>query len=264
MAEIDNEKVKSKRELMNERLQQRYPDMDLTDDEVVFGRISDDYDAYDKDIAGYQEREKAFSDLFTKDPRSASFVMAWKNGEHPMTAFIRRFGKDGLEELVNNEDKLEEFAKAEEEYLARVAKEKELEENYQKNLSESLDAIGKLQQERGLSDEQVDKAMEWLIGVIKDGIVGKFSPESLDMAMKAINHDADVDAANQEGLVQGKNTKIEEKLRKPKMGDGTAALGGSNGAAAPAKTRPSLGVLDNFGDNNQTIWERGGEKRVRY
>ena len=83
------------------------------------------------------------------------------------------------------------------------------------------------------------------------------------MAFKAINHDADVENANQEGLVQGKNTKVEEKLRKPKSGDGTASLGGANGTAKPPRTRPSLGALDGYGDNNKTIWERGNEKRRR-
>jgi hypothetical protein len=26
---------------------------------------------------------------------------------------------------------------------------------------------------------------------------------------------------------------------------------------------PSLGALDNYSDGNQTIWERGGEKRIK-
>ena len=50
------------------------------------------------------------------------------------------------------------------------------------------------------------------------------------MALKAINHDADVAVANQEGLVQGKNTKVEEKLRTKKEGDGVpvSVAGGNN------------------------------------
>ena len=240
MAEIDNEQVKSKRQSVTERLQGRYPDKDFTDEEAVFGQISDDYDNYDKDIAGYQEREKAFSDMFTADPRSASFFMSMKNGEHPWTSFIRRFGKDGLEEMVSNEDKLNEFAAAEEEYQKRVSKEKELEAEYEKNINESLSAIDAVQEEQGISDEDVDKALKLLVTLGNDVVVGKFTPESIKMALKALNHDADVTAANQEGLVQGKNTKVEEKLRKPKAGDGTAPLGGSNNVPTPQKKRLSI------------------------
>lgn len=262
MAEVDNKQVKSKRQSMTERLQGRYPDKDFSDEESFFGQISDDYDEYDKNIAGYQEREKAFSDMFTSDPRSARFLTDWRNGQDPVIGLVRQFGTD-IKEAIDDPERQEEIAAANKEFVERVAKEKELEETYQRNLNESLQAIDQLQSENGLSDEQIDQAMELLLNIIKDGIVGKFSPESIQMAMKAINHDADVTAANEEGVVQGKNTKIEEKLRKPKQGDGTAPLEGSNGSAKPSRTRRSLGALDNYDEGSSTIWERGGEKRRR-
>ena len=46
--------------------------------------------------------------------------------------------------------------------------------------------------------------------------------------MKAINHDSDVEIAGHEGEVRGKNTKIEENLRKQKKGDGIPNIDGSN------------------------------------
>ena len=74
MAETDNKQVKTRRETFMDRLRGRNPEKDFTDDEAIFGQISDDYDDYDKQLSGYQEREKAFSDMFTSDPRSARFV----------------------------------------------------------------------------------------------------------------------------------------------------------------------------------------------
>jgi len=260
MEGVENKQVKSKRQSMTERLQSRYPDKDFSDEESFFGQISDDYDEYDKNIAGYQEREKAFSDMFTSDPRSARFLTDWRNGQDPVVGLVRQFGTD-IKDAIDDPERQEEIAAANKEFVERVAKEKELEETYQKNLQESLSTLEKMQQERGMSDEQIDAAMEFLLNIIKDGIIGKFTPESINMALKAINHDADVTAANHEGVVQGKNTKVEEKLRKPKSGDGTAALSGTNGTAKPRRTRASLGALDNFDDGTKTIWERGNEKR---
>ena len=71
------------------------------------------------------------------------------------------------------------------------------------------------------------------------GVMGKFSTETLDMACKALNYDADVAAAGEEGEVAGRNAKITEKLRKSNKGDGTAPLGGKNGqgVSAPRKTQ---------------------------
>lgn len=262
MKETDNKEVKSKRQAMTERLQSRYPDKDFSDEESFFGQISDDYDEYDKNISGYQEREKAFSDMFTSDPRSARFLTEWRNGQDPVIGLVRQFGTD-IKDAIDDPERQEEIAAANKEYLDRVSKEKELEDVYQKNLSESLKNIDELQQKNGMSDDDVDKAMEFLVTIVNDGILGKFTPESIDMALKAINHDSDVTQANQEGLVAGKNTKVEETLRKPKRGDGVAAMPGSNGGSGRKPERRSYGALDNFGDNNQTIWERGGEKRMK-
>lgn len=262
MAEVDNKQVKSKRDLMLERLQSRYPDKDFSDDEAIFGQISDDFDESDKNIAGYQEREQAFENMFASDPRSAQFINDWREGEDPEVALVRRHGIN-IKEAIDDPEKQEKIAEANKEYVERVAKEKELEELYQQNLKESLTMLEQMQQEKGITDEQMDAALAFLIDIMKNGIVGKFTPESVEMALKAINHDADVENANQEGLVQGKNTKIEEKLRKPNKGDGTAPLGGANGSAKPAKQRPSLGALDNYDDGTKTIWERGNEKRRR-
>lgn len=262
MATTENKEVKSRREMMNERLKGRYPDKDFADDEALFGQIYDDYDEYDRNIAGMQEHEKAFSDMFTSDPRSAAFLTNWRNGGDPVVELVRQFGTD-IKDAIDDPERLEAIAEANKEYVARVAKAKELEETYQQNVNESLKAIDTYQQEHGISDDDIDRAMALLVQVSNDAVLGKFSPESIAMALKAIHHDSDVDAAAAEAEVRGKNTKIEEKLRKKQKGDGTANLDGTNGTAQPVRNRPSLGALDNFGDNNKTIWERGNEKRRR-
>ena len=235
MEKTENEKVKTKRELLTERLKSRFPDKDFSDDEMLFGQISDDYDESDKSLADYREREKAFSDMFTSDPRSAQFMSDWRSGEDPEVALIRRHGKDNLLDAINDPEKLEKIAEANKEFVERVAKQKELEEMYQANLAESIKALEAMPQTHGITDDDVDNAMAFLLGIIRDGIIGKFAPDTIIMALKAINHDADVENANQEGLIQGKNTKIEEKLRKPKSGDGTTPLGSAN--SAPSQRR---------------------------
>ena len=262
MAETENKQVKNNRQLLTERLQGRYPDKKFEEDDEIYGQVLGDLEDYDKNLAGYQEREKAFSDMFTGDPRSARFMTDWRNGQDPVVGLVRLLGTD-IKDAIDDPAKQEAIAEANKEYLERVAKSKELEEQYQSNLSASLAAIDKMQAERSLSDDDVDAAMRLLVSIINDGIVGKVSPESIELALKAIHHDADVTAANEEGVVQGKNTKIEEKLRKPKQGDGTASLDGSNGAVGGVTPRRNIGALGRYGDSNKTIWERGGECRSR-
>lgn len=229
----ENNDIKTKRAQFTERIQGKYPDSDFTDEEVLFGQVSDDYDDYENRLKKYQDDEKVLADMFSADPRSASFLASWHHGEHPMTALVRQFGKEGLEEILSNEEKAEEFAKANEEYLERVADEKKLEEEYQANLPESLRNIEEMQQAEGLSDEDIDAALEMLTNIAHDAIVGKFSPESIRMALKAKYHDDDVEQAATEGEVRGRNARIDAKLRHRQAGDGVPQIDGANNVATP-------------------------------
>lgn len=258
----DNTQVKTNKEKYAERLKAKYPDKEFADDEALWGQANEDYDGYDKEISGYKEREKSLSDLFTSDPRSAAFLTEWRKGGDPAIALVRMFGEDFVEEL-KDPDKQEELAQASKDFAERVAKEKEFDDQYQKNINETLSTLDKLQQEKGYSDEEIDNAMSFLVGIMKDGIVGKFTPESIMMAFRAINHDDDVAVASREGEVKGRNAKIEENLRKRDRNDGTASLNGKNGGSR-GRDMPDMGALNNYGNDNTTIWERGGEKRTRY
>ena len=256
----ENTEVKSNRDRYAERLKSRYPDKEFADDEALFGQINDDYDNYDKELSTYREREKALSDLFASNPRSAAFLTDWRNGEDPLVGLIRKFGDD-FKAALDDPEKQEALAAANKEYAERIAKEGEYEEQYQRNIAETYNTIEQVQKEDGLSDDDIDQAMEFLIGIMKDGLLGKFSIDSIRMAVKAIRHDSDVEAANHEGEIKGRNSRIEERLRKGERNDGTANLAGKNGGGSGG-TRPELdlGAIDrNYGSKN--IWERGGEKR---
>lgn len=80
------------------------------------------------------------------------------------------------------------------------------------------------------------------------------------MIIKAQNYDNDIEQAQMEGEVAGRNAKIEEKLRKGKQGDGTVALDGKN-SNPPNKPKHDLGALERYSDS-KSIFERGGEKRT--
>lgn len=255
-----NTEVKSNRDRYTERLRTKYPDKEFVDDEALFGQINDDYDSYDNELSGYREREKALSDLFASNPRSAAFLTDWRNGEDPIVGLVRKFGDD-FKAALEDPEKQEALAAANKEYAERIAKEGEFEDEYQKNIGETLSTLEAMQQEEGLTDEDIDNAMEFLMGIMKDGLLGKFSRESITMALKAIQHDAHVEQADKEGELRGRNTKIEEKLRRGGKSDGTASLGSKNGGGKGAsRNMPDLGAIDqNYGTQN--IWERGGEKR---
>ncbi len=255
----DKTEVRSNRDRYIERLKARYPDKEFADDEALFGQINDDYDGYDKELSVYREQDKALSDMFASDPRSAAFLTDWRNGEDPLAGLIRKFGDD-FKAALEDPGKQEQLAAANKEYAERIAKEREYEEQYQQNINETYAVIEQVQQEDGLTDGDIDQAMEFLIGIMKDGLLGKFSADSIRMAVKAIRHDSDVEQAGHEGEIRGRNSKIEERLRRKGRGDGTADLAGKNGGGGGTRQTPDLGAIERFSDT-RSIWERGGEKR---
>lgn len=257
----DTESNKLKRDVMLERLKSRHPEAEYADDEAIYGQILDDLDETDKELTTRREADKKLGDMFLRDERSAKFLMDWRDGGDPMIALIRQFGTD-IKEAIDDPDRMEEIAQANKEYVERVAQEKELEETYQSNLAQSLEMLEQYQSESGASDEDIDDAMELLISIVSDGLMGKFSRESVIMALKAIRHDGDVEAASQEGEIRGRNAKIEAKLRKPSKGDGTPILNGASGRVAP--DRPDLGALGRMDSGVDDIWERGAIKRNKH
>lgn len=224
----DNNEVKSRREQQVARLRKKYPEKKFEDDEEIYGQISDDYDAYETELEGYKGREKTLSDMFAADPRSAQFLTDMHEGKDPVLGLVRNFGVE-IKDVLDDPEMQDKIAEANKEYVERVANSKKLDEEYEKNMDATLETLRQFQSERGMSDEQIDQIVGFVLGIVRDGVMGKFSKETLEMASKALNYDADVATASEEGEIAGRNSKITEQLRKSKKGDGTAPLGGKNG-----------------------------------
>jgi hypothetical protein len=228
------EAVRSKREIFGDRLKSKYPEKEYADDEALFGQINDDYDQYEQKLGGYEANEKALTEMFRKYPHSSQFIADMAAGKNPWLAMVEQLGKEGIMDIFDNPDYKDAIAKAEEEYTKRISEGEEIKKQRSTNLVESQQMRDQAQQELGLSDEETDDAMNLLMSIAFDALVGKFTRENFEMAVKAIRHDSDVDSARNEGEIAGRNAKITDKLRKSKSGDGVPMLSGSNNA--PAKS----------------------------
>ena len=159
-------------------------------------------------------------------------------------ALIRQFGTE-IKDAIDDPERQEMIAEANKEFIERVAKEKEYEELYQTNLSESLKYLDELQAKTGMTDQEIDDVMEKIATIYRDYVLGKFTPETIEMVRKAMNHDADVAMAAHEGEVRGRNERIEEKLKTKSKGDGIGAMGSKTTPVAKPKTNNSIFDLAN-------------------
>ncbi len=244
------------------RLKGKYPDEAFDDDEAVYDRAGKDYDDYEKRLGDYAEREKAFSDLFLSNPVLARMMSSIKKNpkKDAEVYFIRRFGEN-LRDILDDPEKQDMVVKENKEWAERVAKSKEYEAEWRKNISKSLSALEKAGG-KDMTEDDKNNAIDWLDGITNNVVKGVYTPEMVQLALHAIRHDDDVAQAKAQGLVDGRNEKIQEKLHKPAKGDGMPSLGGRSGGLP--KQEPTVpGALGNYGSERQDIWSRGGEKRRR-
>ncbi len=252
--------TKTKRDLALERLKSRHPDTEYQDDESIYGAINDDYDSDQKTIEGYKANEKALADMMSADPKSAVFLQAMKQGKNPWLELVRNFGEDAID-YFSDPDNTDDIAAAQSDYLKKVTEGDKLEEEYNKNMPESLEVFDKFEEKYG--EDTTNEVIGEIIVDANNVMQGKFTEEMLTMRLNAKNHDKDVEDAAHEGEVRGKNSKHIKNLELRQKGDGTADLD-----SAPSDNRgsgdgqPDLGAIGRM-TRKGNIWERGGEKRTR-
>jgi len=240
---------------LRERMLKRNPELNVDDPEAYSGGISDYLDELDGQLNGYREHEEKLTNMMKADPRSAYLLASLDNGEDLILSLVKLLGTN-IRDILDDPD-----SEASKEYARQVADGKQRDAERDANIEETKKVIASWQEENGLSDEEGNAVLDFLQGVLEDGIRGKVARESLDMGLKAIRHDEDVAEAASDAEVKGRNAKITEKLRLRSAGDGTVALAGKNGRSAQ-KPGVDLGALDRMSQDD--IWSRGDEKRTRH
>lgn len=242
----------TKKEAFIERFRQRHPECDCTDEEVMYGLMHDDLQSDSRALADYRKRESEMAEMYYSDPRSATFLRSWREGNDPVVELVRRFGPE-IREAVDDPEMQERLAEANREYLERVAADHEIAGEFETNLAASVDRLEAMAERDGLSDEQMTEAWEWLRRVTDEGIRGIVTEEAIGMALMALNHERDVAAARRDGEIRGRNAAIDEHLEsRSRSTDGTVTRAGA--ATHRRRRLPPMGVLDSYADY-RSVWQ---------
>lgn len=248
---------KSKLDALKEYMRKRNPDREYASDDDYYDGIVSDFDQEGKELEEYRENGKKLSALFESDPRSAAFLMSWKDGQSPLLSLLEVFGQDEIRAYLDDPSNLEKIKEANQKYLDRLSEQAGLKKETEANVEATLKTLEAFQGKHGLTDGEMDSLFQDLDEIASNAIKGKVEEPTLEMLYKARNHDADVEAASREGEVRGKNARIDEKLRKGKRPGMPADLGGKKSVADRGKsyTAERLAALSrNSGDD---IWNVG-------
>lgn len=246
---------KTNKEIALERYRSRYPDADPNDEEAMYGHMNEDYDKYESDLKAANATSDKLNELLDSDPRSAAFLTAWHDGKNPVLAFIDEYGEDVMSDIQNPENraKIEASTKA---FMAKAAKAKELDAQYDKNIQASRDLYQQMVAEGTYTQEQIDKGLDLLEQVFNDFLVGKVTREGIEAMIKSTSYDDAVNEAGAEGEIRGRNAQIQTKRKASLKGDGLPqGGGGGNKPKAQQGDDPNLGALNRYGSNRRSIWD---------
>jgi len=239
--------VTSSRQAFVERIKSRHPDLDDSDEEGFYSAVNADYDEDDEgreELKRYREDDERLRDIFNSDTRMANIFLGMARGENVLEYLIDNFGQDFLDAINDpeNEEARERIAEKQKQWLERQAQSRELEQQASDNLDKALDSFDAVAQELGADENVKEEAFRKFTEFQQRAIVNDIDEDMWRIFFQGVTHDADVEQANAEGEVRGRNSKISERLREQR--DRTPMDMGGAAARQASAPRASQSIFD--------------------
>ena len=241
-----------------DRLRERYtaknPDKEYGNenaDDALVADILSELEDFDAQLGEFEEGKKQSQkmvDLFNRDPRSSKFMLALASGEgNPIDYLLDIYGPDLLDALQSEEGRAK-IVDSNNKWLEKKASEESTMQARMDNYEKSINDLVAFASEKGLSDEQAVAIFEKVNQIGFDAIEGIYTRESYEMAYDAMNYATDVETARKEGERDGRNARIEEKLKKVTKPAEMPPTVGGQGVGVP-ESKPKAKKPDMFGLN---------------
>lgn len=227
---------------LRERYTSRNPEKEYSGENAEDALVADilaeleEFDARAGEFEEGRAQSQKMVELFNRDPRSSRYLLALASGEgNPIDYLLDIYGPDILEALQSEEGRAK-IVESNNIWLQKKADEESTMQARMDNYEKSINDLAAFASEKGLTDEQAIGIFEKVNQIGFDAIEGVYTRESFEMAYNAMNYAADVDKARKEGERDGRNERIEEKLKKvTKPADMPPTLSGQGAAVAEAK-----------------------------
>lgn len=241
----------SARDRYRSRYQEKFPDMNLDDEEAFYNQANANLD----ELEGFRESNRQLGEAFDKAPLLAGMVLAAKEGENPFTFLAENIGPDmDIRELAANPDFDKKMGEALAKYQERQAQRAKEEEEMGTNMQATFEALKEVQQEKGMSDEETLALFKKMFGeadedgnVADPGIIGNASmgivpKEVWEAVLKAQNYDNDLASATEKARATALNEKIQNQKRD--MGTGMPQSLSTGGTGKPKEKKTSTSFAD--------------------
>lgn len=221
------------RKAFSERFAKRHKDIDFEDKEARYGAMNEDADA----LSSYEENGRALSEMFDKNRWLAAMAMDLK--DNPDMSPIEWMASQGIDiqAALNDEDTAKKVAQRIADYQQSSAEQTKHEEELKNNLQASADEMDSL----GLDEEQKLDLWQKFFKVVGDAEDGKVSAETWKLFKNAYAYEDDVASAREQGAMQGRNEKLQNRLKTSRKESVPPTLSTSGGGSpVQQKKKPSF------------------------
>ena len=202
---------KTNKDKYREGFAQRNPDIDINDEEAVYGRMNEGAD----ELARYKEMNDNFNRSVSQSPLFTDMLMASQNNPNfdPFVFMMEHGGVENFEDAIQDPEYLSKLAEANKKSLERQAKDKEIKDRFEKNIGPSLEGIHAKAKEMGHTPEQEQQVFQAYYDAAFNATDGIYSPDVYELFAKGLNFDKAVEDARNEGVADGLNRKVNDTLR---------------------------------------------------
>lgn len=223
-----------------DRYRQRVNAEQFGDDEEAYYNAAnsrlDDYEALQSGV-------KNLNAVMDNNPSFARMIVeAKRNKDFNPVLFMIQNGELDLTSLQDNPDYADEVAKAQNDWLEKMAKSEEADRLLAENLQKDIQGCVEDAQAMGLSEEeameQVGRTLEYLDKLER----GEFR-ELFHIILKGGKYDADVTSAMEQGEANGRATKVRDTLRSmPKSTPRSGGMQRQGSESNPTEEESMFGV----------------------
>jgi hypothetical protein len=182
------------------------PDVDFEDKEARYERMARDR----SDLRNLRSSGKKLSGILDKHRWIGAMLM--DDEENPLV-WMAKNGID-IKAALEDPEVMEKVTEGFGDWTKKQADGEAAEAAKDAAIDESLNALASVQQEYGLSDEQLDRMWEnFWDNVFAPAFKGEVSKDTWVAMMHAMNYDQDIANAREEAAIQARNEKHANKLK---------------------------------------------------
>ena len=204
-------------------IREKYPDYE--NDEDVYAHANKSYGNLKQGKADADMALESLSDAIENEPELAEFIRMVIKYPNDFSIALRSLPKDVLEMAIDNYDEPiddEEETKSLQSYRTQKQSNKDWESKFDENLNVSKERLQAVATKKGVDPSVISQAIEETLMEVFDGNI---SEELMETILKGREFDKKVEEVAEEsreqGVLEGKNSKIEEtKLKKKTDTDG--------------------------------------------